>query len=96
MNTHEIVTKKDLADAEERILYAVSELLRKNRSDENQHSKEEYLRTRDVRKLLSVSENKLKDMRLKREIPFIRLGSTFYYPASKVTEVLDKNLIAEK
>ncbi len=52
-----------------------------------------YLRSREIRKLLNVSENKLRSMRDNGEIPFSFIGSTYYYPKEEILEILKKNTI---
>jgi hypothetical protein len=56
-------------------------------------NKNNYLRTVGVKKLLKVSDNKLKTMRESGEIPFSFIGSTYYYPEDEIIQILKKNTI---
>jgi len=38
----------------------------------------------------------MKDMRLKREIPFTFIGGTYYYPEADILEILNKNMVASR
>ena len=92
MNPNELITKQDLLKAEERIIAAILEKLSAYLTP-TQQREEEYLRTKAVRKLLSVCENKLQDMRLKREIPFTYIGATYYYPKGEILDLLEANMV---
>jgi len=95
MNTNEIATKEDLTASEKRIIEEIVKFvtcLTKN----NPVDAPKFLRTSAARKMLNVSENKLKDMRLKREIPFTFIGGTYYYPEAGILETLNKNMVPSK
>ena len=59
----------------------------------NTSKKPEYIRTREVKKLLKVSDNKLRHMREVGEIPFTFIGQTYYYPEDQILLILENNLI---
>jgi hypothetical protein len=52
-----------------------------------------YLRTKGVKALLSVSDNKLRAMRLALEIPYTFIGGTYYYPEDEILKILKDNTI---
>lgn len=86
MDKDEIATKQHLNQAVLQLMDFIKEFLGDSRLSYSnmEYDGRKYLRTRDVLKLLSVSRNKLKDMRLKGEIPFIKKGSTFFYPEEEL------------
>ena len=94
MTQNEIATKQDLQHAEERILKGVEQLVvTATANTPTQAPAKKFLRTREVLKFLGISENKLKDMRLKREIPFSKLGVTYFYPQAEIIDILNNNLV---
>lgn len=56
-------------------------------------SKPVYHRTKGVKQLLSVSDNKLRSMRENGEIPYSFIGGTYYYPEEKILTILKNNII---
>ncbi len=94
MTQNEIATKQDLQQAEERIRKEVEQLVAAVTAYKPAATPaKKYLRTREVLKFLGVSENKLKDMRFKREIPFTKLGVTYFYPQAEIIDILNNNLV---
>ncbi len=93
MMINEIATKQDLKELEERILKGIKEELALiNANTPTAKIDEDVLRTRDVLKILKISENKLKDMRFKEEILSKKIGGTYFYSLANITEMLNKNL----
>ena len=90
MSKDELITKDDLDRVKQQIIQEISKLV----TDSKQIppiANAKRLRTRDVRKMLGVSENKLKDMRLKKQIPFERLGNTLFYSEAEILAILNNN-----
>ena len=42
----------------------------------------------DVKRLLNISESTLRRMRLRKELPFTKIGRTYYYPSIFFEQVL--------
>ncbi len=95
MNPNEIATKADLSESERRIIEEIVKFVT-FQTKNNPVDTPNFLRTSAARKMLNVSENKLKDMRLKREIPFTFIGGTYYYPEADILEILNKNMVASR
>lgn len=85
---NELATKNDLLLLEERIKGEIQKISMPNGPSGTDEIK--HLRTRDVRRLLGISQNKLQEMRLKGQIPFIQVGATFFYPEKELAETLRK------
>lgn len=82
METNHIATKFDIAQAKSEIIAFIKQTLAEAKNNTSTQP-QKYLRSRDVKSILGVSDNKLKDMRIKGEIPFIKKGDTFFYPADE-------------
>lgn len=91
MDSNQIVTKGDLAYATSEIINFIKQMLKANPLPSGQPVSKKYLRTRDIKNMFGVSANKLKDMRVKKEIPYIKRGSTFFYPEDEVIKSMNKD-----
>jgi hypothetical protein len=89
MDPNFIATKKDLHELWEKLV----SLLDKKFSEVvgNSKSTPKILRSADVRKLLNISDNKLRDMRNNREIPFSRVKNTYFYRESDILNILNEH-----
>lgn len=90
MSTRKNVTKEDLNKAVTQLMDFIKKSLADSKpvNSKNEYDTRKYLRTRDVLEILAVSRNKLKEMRLKKEIPFTKIGGTFFYPAEEFHKAL--------
>lgn len=84
--THQLVTLADLEKFKEQML---SEMRRLLSGGDTQHSKQ-WLKSREVRKLLDVSPGKLHAMRASRQLSFMRIGGVIYYDRSDIDNMFEK------
>lgn len=84
--THQLVTLSDLEKFKEQIL---SEMRRLLVGGGSQNSKQ-WLKSREVRKLLDVSPGKLHAMRVSRQLCFTRIGGVIYYDRSDINKMFEK------
>ena len=82
MENNRVITFQDLLDLKE-------ELLREIKAGNTKTV--EWMKSKDVRKLLSISPGKLQDMRNKDEIPFTRIGGVIYYEKQAIHEMMASN-----
>ncbi len=47
-----------------------------------------WLRSRDVKKMLGISDSTLQTMRINRTIPAYQLGTSWFYREDEITEAL--------
>jgi hypothetical protein len=94
MDINSIATKQDLKDLWDKIAQMFSEKFSQLDGIEKTERKQAYLRSRDVMELLNISDNKLRDMRNSREIPFSLIGKTYYYKTSEIHKLMDKHMRA--
>ena len=95
MEISEIATKEDINKSVALLSKKIDELTvlisRKSNTDEDT-----YIRTKGIKEMLKVSDNKLKTMRENGEIPFSFIGSTYYYPKKEILKILEANTIKKK
>ena len=84
--THQLVTLADLEKFKEQML---SEMRRLLAGGGTQHSKQ-WLKSREVRKLLDVSPGKLHAMRTSRQLSFTRIGGVIYYDRADIDKMFEK------
>jgi len=83
--SNQIPTIDDFNNLEERLLNKVELLL----SQKNNATDKKWLKSKDVRKLLgNISPGKLQEMRIKKEIPYTKLGSTYFYDYDEIVKIL--------
>ena len=88
--SNQIPTIDDFKELEERLINKLELVL----SQQANTTKKKWLKSKDVRKLLgNISPGKLQEMRIKKEIPYTKLGSTYFYDYDEVVRVLKSNEI---
>ena len=87
MNANQIVTIADL-ERFKRELFAEFRLLLK---DGKGQPAKKWLKTREVIKLLDISQGKLQTMRNSRTIQFTRIGGTLYYDQEDINRMMETN-----
>ena len=92
MKINELLTKNDLTQFEIRINRKLEQFQMDFESKKVTNTTN-FLRTSGVKKLLKVSNNKLKTMRENGEIPYSFIASTYYYPEGEILEILKNNTI---
>lgn len=85
MFTHQLVTLADLEKFKEQMLSEMRRLA----GGGTQHSKQ-WLKSREVRKLLGVSPGKLHAMRVSRQLSFMRIGGVIYYDRVDIHKMFEK------
>jgi hypothetical protein len=92
MDINLIATKQDLLDLWNKISQLLKENITNTQTSGKTSGKKNYLRSRDVRKMLNICDNKLRGMRESREIPFTLIGKTYYYPEQAIHELMESNM----
>ena len=83
--TIDFITKNDLLELKKEIISEVSNLL--TGTTENK----KWLKSADVRKMLSISPGTLQNLRVSRVLPFTKIGGTVFYDYNDVMKVMQKN-----
>ena len=83
---HQLVTLADLEEFKEQMLSEMRRLL----SGGATHHTKQWLKSREVRKLLDVSPGKLHAMRVSRQLSFMRIGGVIYYDRADIEKMFEK------
>ncbi len=83
--TLDLITKKDLKEFKNDILNQMASML----SGKTEQKK--WLKSVDVRKMLSISPGTLQNLRVNGTLPYTKLGKTIYYEYKDVIAILEKN-----
>ena len=82
----EILTKEDLNSFKNEFFQELRALL-----NEKPRNQKEWLRSADVRKMLSISNGTLQTLRINGTLPFTKVGGSIFYAHEDVVKVLNKN-----
>ncbi len=82
-----VATLADLERMKAEIIQAFQEATKSNMKLEKK-----WLRSKEVREILSISSSTLQTMRIKGEIPYTKISGIIYYPAEEIQALLNKNL----
>lgn len=83
MTQIDFITKDDFQEFKQEILTEIRTLL----NPKNQDSKQ-WLRSRDVRKMLNISFGTLQNLRITNKLEFTKVGSIFFYKYDDVVKLL--------
>lgn len=84
----EIITKQDLEKLKDDLLHELTELLKNG----DHASEREYLRSKEVRKILGVSNGTLSNMRVKGLLHPTKIEGVYYYKFSEIKKLLSGNI----
>lgn len=84
--THQLVTLADLEKFKEQMLSEMRRLL----AGRGAQPSKQWLKSREVRKLLDVSPGKLHAMRASRQLSFMRIGGVMYYDWADIEKMFEK------
>lgn len=84
--THQLVTLADLEKFKEQMFSEMRRLL----AGEGTQLSKQWLKSREVRKLLDISPGKLHAMRAGRQLSFMRIGGVIYYDRADIEKMFEK------
>ncbi|WEK20459.1 MAG: helix-turn-helix domain-containing protein [Candidatus Pedobacter colombiensis] len=87
--TVEFITKEDLNQLKKELIQEITGLLTKNTA-----STKKWLRSVEVRKMLSISPGTLQNLRINGNLKYTKVGSIFYYDAADIAKMMSDNLTA--
>ena len=82
----DIVTKQDLQQFKTQLLLEIKDLLQKS-----EKPKSEWLRSKEVRAMLSISPGTLLNLRVSGVLRYTKVGGMHYYKYEDIQKVLDNN-----
>jgi excisionase family DNA binding protein len=83
-----ILTTEDLQKFKEELMMELKQLLARQQKKEPQGQQREWLRTKEVCRMIGVSLSKLQYMRDNEEIKFTRVGGTIFYSVEEINKLL--------
>ncbi|MFY0608534.1 MAG: helix-turn-helix domain-containing protein [Cyclobacteriaceae bacterium] len=87
-----IITTEDLQQFKNELLSEIKEILK----DQAGVTTKKWLKSMEVRKLLSISPGTLQNMRVNGTLPFTKIGGVIYYDAMDIQNMLTENRIDNK
>ncbi len=87
-----IITTEDLREFKMELLDDIKELL-KNQSGQ---VTKKWLKSPEVRELLSVSPGTLQNLRINGTLPYTKVGGIIYYDYQEIVQVMENNKIYNK
>lgn len=83
MTSHDLLTRNDLIEFENRILKFIQDLVKP--AEPNR-----WLRSKDVQEMLRISSSSLQNMRNSGAIPYTKIEGTILYPLEDIQKILKK------
>lgn len=87
-----IITQEDLNELKHDILEGVKELL----GTEQSLRTKKWLKSPEVRELLSISPGTLQNLRINGTLPYSKVGGVIYYDYEEILKVIEENRIHNK
>jgi excisionase family DNA binding protein len=88
-----ILTTDDLKQFKEDLFVELRQLLARQQKKDPPGHQREWLRTKEVCKMIGVSLSKLQYMRDNDEIKFTRIGGTIFYNTDEINKLLSSGYV---
>jgi hypothetical protein len=85
MSRDQLLTAGDLYDFKLQLLFEIKTLLK----EQNGKPVKQWLKSREVRKLLGISPGTLQNLRVRKILPFTRVGGIIYHDAADIQAMLE-------
>jgi hypothetical protein len=89
MNREQLLTAGDLFDFKRQLIFEIKTLLK----EQNGRPAKQWLKSREVRKLLNISPGTLQNLRVRKILPFTRIGGIIYHDAADIQAMLESKKI---
>ncbi len=80
----EIISKEDLQQFKNELIEEIRSIIKSEQSETKQ-----WLRSKDVRKMLKISPGTLQTLRINETLPFTKVGSIMFYKHEDIVRLLD-------
>ncbi len=87
-----IITPEDLKEFKLQLLDDIKELI----STSSELKPKRWLKSPQVRELLSISPGTLQNLRINGTLPYTKVGGVIYYDYDEITKVLEENRVHNK
>ena len=88
----EFVTKKDLEELREQLIQDISKMLGSMIAP----AQKQWLKSREVRKMLEISETTLTKLRVENHLRVSKIGGIYFYRCADIEKMLEGKLPAKK
>ena len=82
-----IITTEDLQEFKHELLQDLKELL----STQTSLKQKKWLKSPEVRELLSISPGTLQNLRINGTLPYTKVGGVIYYDYEEIVKVMEEN-----
>lgn len=89
MYREQLVTKEDLFDFKRQLIFEIKTLLKEQQGTPTK----KWLKSREVRKLLNISPGTLQNLRVRKILPFTRIGGIIYHDANDIQAMLESKKV---
>lgn len=86
----EVITREDLNEFRSLLLNDIKELLKPNIQPAKQ-----WLKSKEVRKLLNISPGTLQTLRINKTLSYTKIGGILYYNIADIEKLLSANKVAD-
>lgn len=87
----EVITREDLNEFRILLLNDLKEIFK----SEPQQSRQ-WLKSREVRKLLNISPGTLQTLRINKTLSYTKIGGIIYYAQKDIDKILDDNKVSSE
>ena len=87
----EVITREDLNEFRTLLLSDLKELLNANAQQTKQ-----WLKSKEVRKLLNISPGTLQTLRINKTLSYTKIGGILYYAQKDIDKILDENKVSSE
>ena len=91
LNAESLVTTGDLFDFKRQLLFEIKTLLKEQHGEPTK----KWLKSREVRKLLNISPGTLQNLRVRKILPFTRIGGIIYHDANDIQAMLESKKLQQ-
>ena len=82
-----IITPEDLQQFKQELLNELAEFITKQQTA----PRRQWLKSHEVRRVLTISPNTLQSLRERGQLPYSKLGGVIYYKYDDVIKMLERN-----
>lgn len=81
-----LITQEDLQQFKNELLSDIKSIL-----DQNIPEQRQWLRSKEVKKLLSLSPGTLQNLRINGTLPYTKIGGVIYYEYADIIKMIEDN-----
>jgi hypothetical protein len=85
MYREQLITAADLFDFKRQLIFEIKTLLKEYHGTPTQ----KWLKSREVRKLLNISPGTLQNLRVRKLLPYTRIGGIIYHDSADIQAMLE-------